>query len=263
MNQNNTEQPTSPGADAPAAQPASIRLVLSSVIGVCFLALPALLGFWLLASIELVGEQLTAFSGPMIAGIPLWGLLVYVLVFAVTSGLGILPTYAQAILGGWIFGLTLGISAALLGFTLGALIGWIFCRFVARDSVEGRIDRNPRWGTVRRAFVNESHWRTLGLVILVRFPPNSPFALTNLVLAASGVRLVPYVVGTFIGMSPRTAVACALAASAAATGATDIQSFVQDKGIWPLVIGLVVMFVTLAILSRIANAALARATNGA
>ena len=257
-----TTDPTGSGDDGTRERP-SIRLALSTVIGISFLALPALLGFWLLASIQTVGSQLTSFSGPLIGAGPLWGGRLYVLFFAGTSGLGRPPTYAQSILGGWIFGLALGVTAALFGFTLGALIGWVFCRFVARDSVESRIDRNPKWGTVRRAFVNENRWRTLGLVILVRFPPNSPFALTNLVLSAGGVRLVPYVLGTFVGMAPRTAVACVLAAGAAATGATDIQSFVQDKGVWPLLIGIAVMVVTLAILSRIANAALARATANA
>jgi len=257
-----TTAPPGSGDDGKRERP-PIRLVLSTAIGISFLALPALLGFWLLASIDAVGSQLMSFNGPLIGDVPLWGLLIYVLFFAITSGLGILPTYAQSILGGWIFGLALGVTAALFGFTLGALIGWVFCRFVARDSVETRIDRNPKWGTVRRAFVDESRWRTLGLVILVRFPPNSPFALTNLVLSSSGVRLVPYVMGTFVGMAPRTAVACVLAAGAAATGATDIQSFVEDKGVWPLLIGLAVMIVTLALLSRIANAALARATSNA
>ena len=37
--------------------------------------------------------------------------------FAVSSGLGVLPTYAQAILAGWAFGATGGSFGAILGIT--------------------------------------------------------------------------------------------------------------------------------------------------
>lgn len=244
------------GADDGGTSP---RLLYSTILGVAFVAFPFLFGFMLLANIGTIGERLIEFPGPVVSGIPLLALLVYVVFFAVTSGLGLLPTYAQSILGGWVFGLALGVPAALLGFTLGALLGWTFCRVVSRDSVVAWTDANPKWRAVRRAFVTESSSRTLGLVTLIRFPPNSPFALTNLAMAAGGVKLLPYALGTFLGMTPRTVIACALAASAAATGAVDIQEFIEDKGVWPLIIGLVVMVVAFAILSRIANAAIQRA----
>ena len=246
----------------PHGEKASARVALSTVLGVAFLAFPFFLGFWLLANIKSVGTYLLMLPGPELMEMPVLGLLVYVAGFALTSGFGLLPTYAQAIFGGWVFGFTLGIPAALMGFTGGALIGWLLCRLVSSDAVARKIDGNPRWGAVRRAFVDESGWRTLGLVILVRFPPNSPFALTNLAMAVSGVRLLPYAVGTFLGMAPRTIVACSLAASAAVTGAVDIQTFIKDQGIWPLIIGLAVMFIALAVLSKIGNAAIARALPG-
>jgi uncharacterized membrane protein YdjX (TVP38/TMEM64 family) len=237
----------------------SKRLVFSTILGLAFVAFPLFFGFMLLANIGSIGEKLQDLPGPVVAGIPFLALVIYVVFFALTSGLGLLPTYAQSILGGWIFGFALGAPAALIGFTLGALIGWGFCRLVSKDSVMAWTDANPKWRAVRKAFVNESASRTLGLVTLIRFPPNSPFALTNLAMAAGGVRLLPYAVGTFLGMTPRTVIACAFAASAAATGATDIQTFVKDKGIWPLLIGLVVVVVIFTILSRIANKAIQRA----
>ncbi|MCH2143537.1 MAG: VTT domain-containing protein [Phycisphaerales bacterium] len=245
-----------------ATEERSVRVVLSTVLGISFVVFPVFLGFWLLANIKGIGASLLMLPGPQMIEIPLLGLLVYIVGFALTSGLGILPTYAQSIFGGWIFGFSLGVPAALLGFTGGALLGWMICRVVSSDAVTRRIDRNPRWRVIRRAFVDESPMRTLGLVTLVRFPPNSPFALTNLALAVSGVRILPYAIGTFVGMAPRTIVACVLAASAAETGAVDIQTFIKDKGTWPLVIGVVVMILALAILSKIGNAAIARAFPG-
>ncbi len=258
------EEPTEPDAvpgenkPVPAGKPPA-RLVFSTILGLAFLAFPAIFGFILLANIGSIGERLMEFPGPVLEGIPVLALIVYILFFALTSGLGLLPTYAQSILGGWIFGFAFGAPAALIGFTVGALIGWGFCRLVARDSVTAWTDSKPKWRTVRKAFVSESPLRTLGLVTLIRFPPNSPFALTNLAMAAGGVRLVPYTLGTFLGMTPRTAIACGFAASAAATGAVDIQTFVEDKGIWPLLIGVAILIVAFAILNRIANNAIQRA----
>ena len=258
----NIQDPGNDRGDSPAdgAEPGRVRLVLSTILGLLWISVPGLLGFWLLAKIGAIGEGLIALPGPELNEIPLYALGLYVLFFAVTSGLGILPTYAQAILGGWIFGFSLGTPAALIGFTGGAMIGWVFCRLIASDSVTGWIDERPKWGAVRRAFVTENRWRTFGLVTLIRLPPNSPFAFTNLAMAAGGVRVWPYLVGTIIGMTPRTAIACAFAASASATGSVDIQTFVKDKGWWPLLVGIAALIVIFWILSHIANKAIAART---
>ena len=194
------------------------RLFASTLLGVLWVTTPPLFGFLILAEIGSIGEWLRSLGGPVIAEfsdtpsgpneIRLGGLVVYALLFMVCSGVGILPTYAQAILGGWIFGFWLGTPAALIGFTGGAAVGWVICRLISRDAVVDWIDRKPKWSVVRHAFVEEGFWRTLGIVILIRVPPNSPFSLTNLAMSAGGARPVPYLLGTLIGMTPRTAIAC-------------------------------------------------------
>ena len=97
------------------------RLIGSTILGICWVAFPPLLGFWIIAEIGAIGDWLMTFGGPeiVIAGgsVPLYGLLIYAACFMVCCGLGILPTYAQAILGGWVFGFWLGTPAALIGFT--------------------------------------------------------------------------------------------------------------------------------------------------
>jgi uncharacterized membrane protein YdjX (TVP38/TMEM64 family) len=45
--------------------------------------------------------------------------------------------------------------------------------------------------------------RAILAVALARLPPQMPFALTNFLAASSGVRLVPLMLGTAIGMAPR------------------------------------------------------------
>jgi len=237
------------------------RLIGSTILGICWVALPPLLGFWIIAEIGAIGDWLRTFGGPELviggASAPLYGLLIYAACFMVCCGLGILPTYAQAILGGWVFGFWLGTPAALIGFTGGSAIGWVICRVVSRDSVARWIDRKPRWSAVRHAFLAEGFWKTFGIVTLIRIPPNSPFSLTNLAMSAGGAKLAPYLAGTFVGMTPRTAIACGFAAAAAADGSKDIQAFMQDKGFLPIIIGVIALVVVFSVLAKIANRALA------
>lgn len=232
------------------------RLGPAGALGIAWALVPALGGFVLLASIGSISDWLAA-RGSL-------GLGLYVGLFVVAAGCGLLPTYAQAVLGGWVFGLAVGIPAALLGFTGAAILGYLITRLVARERAERVIREHPRALAVRDALIGRGFWRTLGIVTLVRVPPNSPFALTNLVLASSGVRPLVFALGTMIGMTPRTIVAIAFAAAAAGTGARDIQTFVKDgPGALVMVGGIVVMLIVLVILGRIGNAAIQRVVPGA
>ncbi|MFK7960716.1 MAG: TVP38/TMEM64 family protein [Phycisphaerales bacterium] len=188
------------------------------------------------------------------------GVAIFIAGFAVTAGFGLLPTYAQAVLAGWVFGATLGIPAALVGFTGAAIIGFFITQTVARARVEHVVSGHPRASIVRDALIGRGFLPTLGIVSLIRIPPNSPFSLTNLLLAGVGVRFPTYVLGTVIGMTPRTAIVAVAAASAAATGADDIVAFARDgKNRWLLIGGVVLMIFTIFIIGRIANRALERA----
>jgi uncharacterized membrane protein YdjX (TVP38/TMEM64 family) len=160
---------------------------------------PALLGFLLLARLGPVAEWLKSHQS--------LGVAVYIAAFVLTAGLGLLPTYAQAILAGFAFGLVGGIPAALAGFTGAALLGYAVARAASGQRVEAEIARRPQWKLVRDALLAGSFWKDLGIVTLVRLPPNSPFALTNWVLAATRTHPLVVLLGTAIGMLPRTAIA--------------------------------------------------------
>jgi uncharacterized membrane protein YdjX (TVP38/TMEM64 family) len=210
---------------------------------------PAVLGSLLLYKMGAVGDYLRAHPQ---------GLALYTGAFMLAAGLGILPTYAQAILGGWVFGFALGFPAALAGFLGGAIIGYAAARTVARTRVEQVIEENPKARAARDALVGRGFWSTMGVVALLRLPPNSPFAITNLVMAAVGVPKVAFAVGTLLGMAPRTGVAVAFAALAA-RGGRDIQEFLKEgPGKWVLVGGIVVMLGVLALLGHIGKKAVER-----
>lgn len=184
------------------------------------------------------------------------GWLLFVLGFVVLSGLALLPTYAQSGMAGYIFGVTLGGAGAVLGCVGGAIIGYFVSRLVSGNRVLGVIDENPRWRAVREALVGESKssWRKLWIVTLIRIPPNSPFAMTNLVMGAVKVPLWIYVLGTLVGITPRTVLAAAI-------GAGIKESFSKESWAgaipsWAFYGGIGVGVVIVLIIGRIATKAM-------
>ena len=150
----------------------------------------------------------------------------------------------------------MGFGAAIVAFTGASLIGYIIARTVSKDRVEDLVESNPKSRIIKESLIGQNTWKTIGIVTLLRLPTNSPFALTNLAMASVGVRLFPFLVGTAVGMAPRTGLAAYLAAWAQATGAESIQDFARERGWWLIVIGVVGMVVVLGIIGAIANHAL-------
>lgn len=243
-----TEARGEPGS--PAGQVAAFfaRLGPAAWLGVAWTLLPALGGFALLYFIRPASDWLV--------GLGSGGLVVYALIFTATAGIGILPTYAQAFVGGWAFGLVPGTAAALAGFVGASLVGRVIAKTVARGRVNEEIDRHPKARIVRDALVGKGDLRALGIVTLLRVPPNSPFALTNGVLSTTGVSLWVYLVGTAVGMLPRTAAVVWLGTQI--QGTLDGDALKEARPGWwvPVAIGITV--VVLIVLAQLGQRAINR-----
>lgn len=221
-------------------------------------ALPAAGGFLLLGFMPAVAGFLNDL-GPM-------GFVLYIAAFAVTSGFAVLPTYAQAALGGYAFGLAGGIPGAMLGFVGGSLIGYTMARLAAGDDANKAIDDHPKWRAVRDAFVASSErgsfWRTLGIVTLVRFPPNSPFALTNLLMASVRVPRLIFLIGTAVGMLPRTALVVFIGWQVAQSiGADELTSdaLKQARPGWVFPVGIALSIGVIVLLAVLGDKAIKKA----
>ena len=149
---------------------------------------------------SLVGDLITT------AGIPLAALIIAAL-FAFFTGSALLPTYALSFASGVFFGPVWGSLVAMFGVTIGALVGYAWGTLLARKRVMRVVEANPRVKLIRSAIIDRSIKDETVAVTLIRIPPNSPFALTNLIMSSLKVRLLPYFVGTFIGIAPRTLIA--------------------------------------------------------
>lgn len=255
------QQTTEVASEAPSSEPLSgagrhdtssrfpallRRLGPAGPLAIVAATLPAIGGFLLLGMLNIIGPWLQAHQEV--------GVLLYVLGFAVFAGLAILPTYAQAVLGGWAFGFAVGLPAALAGFVGGALIGYGVALRATGDRVVRLIAEQPKWQAVYDALLRGGFWKTLLIITLVRVPLNSPFAITNLVMAATRVPPLAYVVGTLVGMAPRTAAAVLIAAN---LKELTLQG-TQQKWMW---IGSIVLtIVIVVVIGHIANQAVRKVT---
>ncbi len=185
------------------------------------------------------------------------GVGIYIAVFVCSAGFGLLPTYAQAILAGWAFGVAVGVPAAIAGVTGAALVGYIAARLASEDRAERMIAENPKAKAISDALIGHGFWKSLGIVTLLRLPINSPFALTNLVMASAGVPKRIFLIGTAVGMAPRTALAVYLAA-----GVQELSKSAMDeaKPKWVTIAAIGSAIVVFGFIAWIANRAVQKVT---
>lgn len=251
-------EPATPAQSSPPAPKADLmsifkRLGPAGLLAIAWAAMPAVGGILLLTFIGDISAWLQQHQH--------WGVVLYIVIFIFSAGLGALPTYSQSLLGGWAFGLTTGFLAAWAGFIGASMVGYVVARTVSRRRVERLIDENPKAKAVREALLGHGPLRTTAIVALIRVPPNSPFALTNLAMAASGVKLFPYVVGTALGMAPRTFAAVWLAVQAAGRG-DDLVDVVKSKDLWQIVVMIVATVIVLGVIGHISKRALEKVSGG-
>ncbi|MCE9620428.1 MAG: VTT domain-containing protein [Planctomycetes bacterium] len=216
-----------------------------------WLLLPVANGFYLLAHIDEVRQW--------IGGDSLYSAAVFACCYALLTGVGLLPTYAPTIVGGWIFGAKLGFAACSAGYFGGTVVGFAISRLVCGNDVVMWIDAHKRWSIIRRTILEESFWKSTGIITLIRLSPSGPFSAINLIMTACGAGWAKFLIGSSLGIAPRTFIACSFAASGAATGATDIQTLAKDQGMFAVIAGIVTLMISLAVIGVIARKALDRA----
>jgi len=222
------------------------RLGPAGPLAVAAASLPALGGFVLLGSMTRVAPWLQEQGD--------FGIALYILGFTVFAGLALLPTYSQALLAGWAFGKTIGSLSAVTGFVGASVIGYLIARRASGDRAVQLMAEHPKWKAVYDALLGSGFGKSLLIVTLLRISPNSPFAITNLVLAATKVPRTVFVLGTLFGMTPRTVAAVVI-------GSTISQSdFDTPRETWMLVSGVALTIVVVAIIGSFANRAIARMT---
>jgi len=202
-----------------------------------------------------VGNWLRNFNN-WVAQMGVAGIFVFIIVYAVATVL-LAPGSVLTIGAGFVFGLWKGFLAVSVGATLGASLGFLIARFIARDKVEAIARRNEKFREIDNAIGKQG----AKLIFLLRLSPVIPFNLSNYFYGLTAVKFWPYVLASWIGMIPGTflyvyiGTASKLAVSAAAGG----EAVKHGWQYWTLIsFGLAATVVVTIWVTKIARDALRR-----
>ncbi len=133
--------------------------------------------------------------------------LFYVLIYTVAVALSFPGATILSLTGGLLFGATLGAFLTVIGATAGATILFVIARSAAGDVL--RVRAGPFLARLSEGFSRNS----FNYLLFLRLVPAFPFWVVNLVPAIVGMRLLPFVIATAIGIIPGTFVYSAFGAS--------------------------------------------------
>ncbi|MBD0675181.1 TVP38/TMEM64 family protein [Streptomyces sp. CBMA156] len=156
-----------------------------------------------------------------------WSGPLFALVYAVGT-LAFVPRPALNAAAGLLLGIQQGVALAVLGTTLGAALAFALGRGLGRDALRPYL-RGKVLGSLDRRFT-EQGFRS---VLVLRLLPGMPFQAANYGAAFSGVRFLPFVVATAVGVVPTTAVYVTAAASAGRPGSA---AFLLSAGVIALLV---------------------------
>lgn len=219
-------------------------LVIAAVATAIILAAHFLpLSAWAFAFVEWVHKQ------------GVLGAVIYALAYVLGTVIlfsGLILTTGSGFLYGPLWGTVLASPASVAGATLSFLLG----RSVARPWVEKRISQDPKFAAVSRAIERNG----FKIVLLLRLVPVIPFALLNYGLGLTKVRPRDYILASWLGMLPATALYVYL--GSAAHNLTElIHGGVGGTGRWGqglFCIGLAAAIALIIVITRIARAELAK-----
>lgn len=167
-------------------------------------------GLLLLASavLPLVGSALLLAYTPEVEhhmrDVSFADLIAFALATAVLCGLALMNTQVVALFAGYALGLWTGFGVVYVGIVGAAVLSFVIARRISGPAFLAAIEASPRASTVHAALVRDPRG-ALTTTALLRLSPVVPFALVGVVLAAARVRTNAFLVGTSLGVIPRTA----------------------------------------------------------
>ena len=127
-------------------------------------------------------------------------LLSYIGLYIATVALSVPGGTLLTVSGGFLFGVAIGASAAVIGATIGATLIFLLARSALGEPLLRRA--GPRAQQLAQGFRADA----FSYLLFLRLVPAFPFFLVNLVPAFAGVRLGPFVAATALGVIPASLV---------------------------------------------------------
>src|SRR5213082_4217303 len=179
-----------------------------------------------------------------------WGPVIFVGIYIVAT-VFFIPGSVLTLGAGAVFGVGLGSVCVSISATLGATAAFLVGRYLARDAIARKIEKNEKFAAIDRAVADEG-WK---IVFLTRLSPVFPFTLLNYAFGLTRVKLSHYVLASWLGMIPGTVMYVYLG-SLVNIGVGHRQ---RTIGEWVLYgVGLLATVVVTVFVTRLARRALAR-----
>ncbi len=216
-----------------------------------------LLALVALAVLIVIGRRLGAYIpqfAEWVDSLGVWGPLVFILGYAVAT-VAFIPGSLLTLAAGAIFGLARGTLFVFIGAAIGSALAFLVARYLARSSIEHRLENRPRFATIDKAVAKEGR----KIVFLLRLSPIFPYNLLNYALGLTSVSFRDYVIASF-GMLPGTFLYVyygkAIGSLAAVAGGAEVE---KGAGYWIFLgAGLLATLVVTTFVTRIAGRALAQ-----
>jgi uncharacterized membrane protein YdjX (TVP38/TMEM64 family) len=181
-------------ASAPSAAPLARRLIPLAAIVLLAIAAYVTFGRGMISLEALISHR--AAIDAFVTEHRVLAVLAYIALYVVTVALSLPGATFLTVTGGFLFGLVLGASAAVIGATLGATVIFLVARTALGEPLLKRA--GPRAGQLAQGFREDA----FSYLLFLRLVPAFPFFLVNLVPAFAGVRLSTFVAATALGIIP-------------------------------------------------------------
>ncbi len=146
-----------------------------------------------------IGEWVKSFTN-WIRHVGLAGAFIFIGVYALAAVL-FLPGAIFTIAAGLVYGIAGGIAVAIVGATLGAGLAFLAGRYLFRDRIKKLVGKNKKFDAIDAA-IGKQGWKIVGLL---RLSPLIPFNVSNYFYGITAIGFWPYLLASFVGMLPGTA----------------------------------------------------------
>ncbi|UOQ53026.1 TVP38/TMEM64 family protein [Hymenobacter cellulosivorans] len=162
-----------------------------------------LLSMGMLVAMPVVGSASLTFLlyqyQDLLQHLSLGQVLLYFVVIGVTMAFALTPTTFVALVTGFYFDWA-GLPGMVIAYALAALVGYEVASRLDHGKMTTFLHHFPKADAVMRELKNES----LQLIILTRISPVLPFALMTFVLAVMRIDRRRFLLGSVVGMLPRS-----------------------------------------------------------
>ncbi len=182
------------------------------------------------------------------------GTVVFLAATLFFCGLALLPTNVIGIVSGWAFGFEVGLLVLIAGVIGASVISFFINSRLSGVRLLVMLKRHPRSAAIYQSLLQEDLKKTMLIVTLLRMSVAMPFAFTNFLLAASRVPLSAYIVGTAVGMLPRSA---SMAFVGSGLAELDLEN---TRETYIFIVGAIASIVSIIVIAIMSRKALERLT---